>query len=230
MAVESKAEQRFRVAIVGGGLGGLALAQMLRSNERVQVTVYERQVEVTDRLAGYRIQMERGAIAMLTSRVSAGVGKNLERSIGEQPASGHAYSNILKLVEEPRPWSDGAVTLLGDATLNMSPYTGKGASLAVANALELAKCLDQDDFLDCLERRRTLLNGYVKTMIKRRRKQRKAGVFVPRLVFSGKNSVKVDLRDSLFRIVNVAGHSMVGVRRVVGSNRSPHVVLKIEPV
>jgi 2-polyprenyl-6-methoxyphenol hydroxylase-like FAD-dependent oxidoreductase len=45
-----------RVAIIGGGIGGLCLAQGLR-HAGVDVTVYERTVERTDWLQGYRIHI-----------------------------------------------------------------------------------------------------------------------------------------------------------------------------
>ena len=44
----------FHVLIVGGGLGGLTLAQGLKKNG-VSCTVYEKDLSRTDRLQGYRI-------------------------------------------------------------------------------------------------------------------------------------------------------------------------------
>lgn len=51
-----KASNRFRVAIVGGGTGGLCLAQALRKAD-VQVAVYERSRLRTERLQGYRLHI-----------------------------------------------------------------------------------------------------------------------------------------------------------------------------
>src|SRR5262245_54273415 len=47
----------FNVLIVGGGLGGLCLAQGLKK-AGVSVAVYERDRTPTDRLQGYRIHIE----------------------------------------------------------------------------------------------------------------------------------------------------------------------------
>ena len=46
----------FHVAIIGGGIGGLCLAQGL-NKAGVSVTVYERDRTRTDRLQGYRIHI-----------------------------------------------------------------------------------------------------------------------------------------------------------------------------
>jgi salicylate hydroxylase len=56
--------QRFRVAIVGGGTGGLCLAQALH-NADVDVAVYERSRMRTERLQGYRVHINpRGSHAL----------------------------------------------------------------------------------------------------------------------------------------------------------------------
>jgi 2-polyprenyl-6-methoxyphenol hydroxylase-like FAD-dependent oxidoreductase len=47
----------FDVAIIGGGIGGLCLAQGLNNKAGVSVTVYERDRTRTDRLQGYRIHI-----------------------------------------------------------------------------------------------------------------------------------------------------------------------------
>jgi FAD-dependent urate hydroxylase len=47
---------------------------------------------------------------------------------------------IHDLIEMPR-WSDGNVCLLGDAAHAMSPSAGQGASMAIEDAMVLAKCL-----------------------------------------------------------------------------------------
>src|ERR1044072_6924777 len=48
--------KRFRVAIVGGGTGGLCLAQALH-RARIDVAVYERSRLRTERLQGYRVHI-----------------------------------------------------------------------------------------------------------------------------------------------------------------------------
>jgi NADPH-dependent glutamate synthase beta subunit-like oxidoreductase len=48
---------RVRVAVVGGGLGGLCLAQGLR-RKGIDVTVYERDETLSTRRQGYRIHLD----------------------------------------------------------------------------------------------------------------------------------------------------------------------------
>ena len=81
-------QRKFRVSIIGGGLGGLGLAQVLKSNSRLQVAVYERSSTEQDPLAGYRIQMEAQTIEDLKALTSAKVAAGIEASIGFQPAGG----------------------------------------------------------------------------------------------------------------------------------------------
>ena len=88
MDTSSTTKDKFRVGIIGAGLGGLSLAQMLRTNPRLSVTVYERQTVCTDRLAGYRIQMERSALDNLTASVSVASPDAIERSVAPQPQDG----------------------------------------------------------------------------------------------------------------------------------------------
>lgn len=45
---------KFHAIIIGGGLGGLALAQGLKKNE-ISCAVYEKDLSKSDRLQGYRI-------------------------------------------------------------------------------------------------------------------------------------------------------------------------------
>lgn len=47
-------QKRFHVLIVGGGLGGLALAQGLKKHG-ISCAVYEKDLSRADRLQGYRI-------------------------------------------------------------------------------------------------------------------------------------------------------------------------------
>ena len=47
------------------------------------------------------------------------------------------------VVREPLPrWSDGTVTLLGDACHPMTPYMAQGAATAIEDAAVLSRCLD----------------------------------------------------------------------------------------
>jgi salicylate hydroxylase len=50
----------------------------------------------------------------------------------------------LFLREPQKRWSQGRVTLLGDACHSMVPYLGQGANSAIEDAYVLARCLDSD--------------------------------------------------------------------------------------
>lgn len=81
----------FRVAIIGGGIGGLVLAQLLRADRRYAVTVYERgaaEAEAGD-LAGFRIFGHPSIIDRLQSRLNAEAKALLRDAIGETPPGGH---------------------------------------------------------------------------------------------------------------------------------------------
>lgn len=99
----------------------------------------------------------------------------------------------------------------------MSPYTGKGASLAFADAIALAKLLETEAFFTTPETKAKLMIGFVEDMLKRRKKQRKGGMFIQRVVFSGKNVVKIAARDNFLRCYNVLGHGMERLQRPFAS-------------
>ncbi|KAG9661733.1 hypothetical protein KCU95_g11529, partial [Aureobasidium melanogenum] len=130
-----------------------------------------------------------------------------------------AYSNVLKLSDTPARWNNDRVTLIGDSIMNMSPYTGKGASLAFADAMALAKVLETETFFTCPETKTKLMSAYVEDMLRRRKKQRKGGVFIQRVVFSGKNVVKVAARDNFLRCYNVLGHGIEGFQKPFASSK-----------
>jgi salicylate hydroxylase len=56
----------FHVLIIGGGIGGLTLAQGLKQ-AGISAAVYERDRTVYDRLQGYRVQSARPAALRCTS-------------------------------------------------------------------------------------------------------------------------------------------------------------------
>lgn len=96
---------------------------------------------------------------------------------------------------------------------SMSPYTGKGASLAIADAMDLAKLLRDPRFYTEPAARRELLRGYVKGMVKRRVSFRKGGVFIQNCVFFGKSWFRAKCREAIFRTVDAAGHITEKVKR-----------------
>lgn len=55
------------------------------------------------------------------------------------------------------------LTILGDAAHRMPPYTGEGVNMAMLDALELAECLTDSDFVNVI----SALHHYEKEMLKR---------------------------------------------------------------
>lgn len=70
-----------RVAVVGGGVGGLCLAHGLRK-AGVEVAVYERDLSRTDRLQGYRVHINPHGAAALRECLPAANWERFERSSG----------------------------------------------------------------------------------------------------------------------------------------------------
>ncbi|KAF2472396.1 FAD/NAD(P)-binding domain-containing protein [Lindgomyces ingoldianus] len=91
-ASEDSHEKPLRVVIIGGGIGGLALAQLLRGDDKFQVTLYERgELEGgQSQLAGFRIMVALEMLTALRDRLPKDVLPLLEESIGVQPSSGQS--------------------------------------------------------------------------------------------------------------------------------------------
>ncbi len=70
-----------RIAVVGGGIGGLCLAHGLRK-AGVDAVVYERDLSRTDRLQGYRVHINPGGAAALRECLPAANWERFERSAG----------------------------------------------------------------------------------------------------------------------------------------------------
>jgi 2-polyprenyl-6-methoxyphenol hydroxylase-like FAD-dependent oxidoreductase len=70
-----------RIAVVGGGIGGLCLAHGLRK-AGVDVAVYERDLSRTDRLQGYRVHINPHGAAALRECLPAASWERFERSAG----------------------------------------------------------------------------------------------------------------------------------------------------
>ena len=61
-------------------------------------------------------------------------------------ASCPAVNKWALLDRDPLPrWSDGNITLLGDACHPMTPYMAQGAAMAIEDAAVLSRCLDGVD-------------------------------------------------------------------------------------
>ena len=70
-----------RIAVVGGGIGGLCLAHGLRK-AGVDVAVYERELSRTDRLQGYRVHINPDGAAALRECLPAANWARFEQSAG----------------------------------------------------------------------------------------------------------------------------------------------------
>ncbi|KAF4636347.1 hypothetical protein G7Y89_g1739 [Cudoniella acicularis] len=81
-------EPVLRVAVVGGGLSGLCLGQLLHSAPNVQVTVYERNVNSVDRLFGYRVMLSSFVLKKLHATLRKDIWARVVASIGVQPLDG----------------------------------------------------------------------------------------------------------------------------------------------
>ncbi|KFY56208.1 hypothetical protein V496_06763 [Pseudogymnoascus sp. VKM F-4515 (FW-2607)] len=77
-----------RVIIIGAGIGGLALAQMLTSAPNIQVTLYERNSVRDDGIAGFRVMLSGSTLSMLKRKLSSEVWASLALGIGLQPEGG----------------------------------------------------------------------------------------------------------------------------------------------
>jgi 2-polyprenyl-6-methoxyphenol hydroxylase-like FAD-dependent oxidoreductase len=85
-----------RIAVVGGGIGGLCLAHGLRK-AGVDVAVYERDLSRTDRLQGYRVHINPHGAAALRECLPAANWERFERS------AGHSGNGFGFLTEQLKP-------------------------------------------------------------------------------------------------------------------------------
>ncbi|MEV6242250.1 NAD(P)/FAD-dependent oxidoreductase [Lentzea sp. NPDC051838] len=104
-----------RIAVVGGGIGGLCLAHGLRK-AGVDVAVYERDFSRTDRLQGYRVHINPHGAAALKECLPAANWQRFERSAGSGGNGFGFMSEQLKplLVLDPddeRHYSASRITL-----------------------------------------------------------------------------------------------------------------------
>lgn len=77
-----------KVIIIGAGIGGLALAQLLMSAPGIHVTCYERSDGVDDGLVGFRVMLSGSTLAMLKCKLTKDVWAHLALGIGEVPEGG----------------------------------------------------------------------------------------------------------------------------------------------
>lgn len=77
-----------RVIIIGAGLGGLTLAQLLMASPGIRVTCYERSATLDDRLTGFRVMLSGSTLTTLKGKLWNEVWAHIALSIGEQPEGG----------------------------------------------------------------------------------------------------------------------------------------------
>jgi 2-polyprenyl-6-methoxyphenol hydroxylase-like FAD-dependent oxidoreductase len=87
-------EPALKVIVAGGGIGGLALGQLLHATPGVRVIVYERSNDIHDRLTGYRIMLSYFTLANLKAKLPAAVWNLVALSVGTQPDSGQELKFI----------------------------------------------------------------------------------------------------------------------------------------
>lgn len=89
-----------RVIIIGGGLSGLTLGQLLTDVPSIKVTLYERSRGPTDRLSGYRVMLSSFVLRNLKGKLQQDVWQEIAPSIGIQPGGGQEM-NFVKSNGDP---------------------------------------------------------------------------------------------------------------------------------
>jgi 2-polyprenyl-6-methoxyphenol hydroxylase-like FAD-dependent oxidoreductase len=134
-----------RVAIIGGGLGGLAAALFLRAIG-LDAVVYEQASRLNE--AGAGIVIPPNMVRVLRR---LGLDKDLPEAGEFRGWDGRVHDLIAAATETRRwalfdrapleSWTRGRITLLGDAAHAMLPFFAQGAAQAIEDALALAACL-----------------------------------------------------------------------------------------
>ncbi|KAL5346723.1 hypothetical protein ACLOAV_004591 [Pseudogymnoascus australis] len=84
----AKAVDPLKVIIIGAGIGGLALAQILISAPKTQVTCYERNASIDDGVVGFRVMLSGSTLSTLKRELCSEVWAHFALSIGVQPEGG----------------------------------------------------------------------------------------------------------------------------------------------
>ncbi|KAI9644977.1 hypothetical protein NHQ30_007012 [Ciborinia camelliae] len=93
MAIPEK-NSPLRVIIIGGGLSGLTLGQLLMDIPSIRVTLYERSKGPVDRLSGYRIMLSSFVLRNLKGKLQHDVWQEIAPSIGIQPDGGQEMNFV----------------------------------------------------------------------------------------------------------------------------------------
>jgi len=81
-----------RIAVIGGGIGGLMLGQRLQAVPSIQIRVYERNEIPLDHLSGYRIMISPVTVDILKNTLRPEVWEQIIPSLGLQPQGGEKIS------------------------------------------------------------------------------------------------------------------------------------------
>jgi salicylate hydroxylase len=150
-----------RVAIVGGGLGGLAAAAFLHQ-AGVPAVVYEQARELREVGTGIMVAIAPAGDYVTESWTATAT---VDEFLAEFDGWDARLTSLIKAARTPGRrallirqllprWTRGPVTLLGDAAHPMLPFLGQGAAQAFEDAAVLATCLagDQADPVQALRR------------------------------------------------------------------------------
>ncbi|KAL3419847.1 O-methyltransferase [Phlyctema vagabunda] len=85
---------RLKVAVIGAGIGGLTLGQLLHAVPNIDVAVYERSNAPADRLTGYRVMLSEFVLANLKAMLPPKVWRKVAFSVGVQPEGGQELTFI----------------------------------------------------------------------------------------------------------------------------------------
>lgn len=85
-------QKSLRICIIGGGVGGLILAQLLREDPQFEVSVFERDSpeRSAQSLAEFRILVSPQMLQALRAKLPKDAAESLEDAVGLQPAYGHS--------------------------------------------------------------------------------------------------------------------------------------------
>lgn len=81
-------DKPLKVIIIGAGIGGLALAQILDSAPGIKVACYERYKAIDDRVVGFRVMLSGATLTMMKRKLKSEIWADLAFGIGEQPEGG----------------------------------------------------------------------------------------------------------------------------------------------
>ena len=84
----SRVVDPLKVIIIGAGIGGLALAQILISAPKIQVTCYERNSSIDNGVIGFRVMLSGSTLSMLKRKLPSEIWASLALGIGVQPEGG----------------------------------------------------------------------------------------------------------------------------------------------